>query len=134
MSKKHSALGIGFFVLMSLYLLLSASPAAARNPDLSYWTLNLSSSAAPDENTREDFAPEVAVVGNTVHVLWIRNNPNDYTLFYRRSTDGGQTWEPKQTLLTATNWSSFRVDKTLKRMVAEGDYVHIAYIYNRNLY
>ncbi len=127
---------IGVLVMAMVSLFLFSGIVEARNPDLSYWTQNLSSSPAPEENTRPDLSPEIAVVGDTVHVLWIRNNPEDYTLYYRRSTDGGRTWEPKQTLLVATDWSSFDAGYiyTLKNMVVEGNYVHIAYLYQDNLY
>jgi hypothetical protein len=128
--------GAAVAALILALVFLGLGLAEARNPDVSYWTSNLSSSPAPDEDTREDLDPEIAVVGNTVHVLWIRNNPSDYTLFYRRSTDGGRTWDPKQVLLVATDWSTF--DRgyryTQKNMVAEGNYVHIAYLYQDNLY
>ena len=62
------------FALISVSLFLVPIPGEAKNPDLSYWTLNLSESAAPTELGEEDFSPEIAVVGSTVHVMWLTHD------------------------------------------------------------
>ena len=44
------------------------------------------------------------MVGTTVHVMWITHDKDvwaRYKIFYRRSTDNGQTWEPKQLIYTS---------------------------------
>jgi hypothetical protein len=112
--------------LLTVSLFLISGIAEARNPDLSSWTLNLSESAALAELREDDFAPEIEVVGSTVHVMWITHDKDvwaRYKIFYRRSTDNGQTWEAKKELFYSDN---LMVDKAYKRMVAEGNYVHIA--------
>jgi len=113
-------------VTVSLFLLSGA--AEAKNPDISYWTLNLSESAAPDELGEYDLAPEIEVVGSTVHVMWLTRNIDwsGYRVYYRRSIDNGQTWEPKQLLFTNDD---LIINDTYKRMAVTGDTVHIAVNY-----
>ena len=104
--------------------------AEAKNPDLSYWTQNLSESSASTELGEEDFNQEIAVVGSTVHVMWFTHDKDvwaRYKIFCRRSTDNGQTWEPKQLIYTSD--SGLDTDYTYKRMVVTGDTVHIAFNY-----
>jgi hypothetical protein len=115
--------------LISLSLCLTASLAEARNPDLSYWTLNLSESASPSELGEADYNQEIEVVGSTVHVLWFTQGA-DYgcKVYYRRSTDNGQTWEPKQLLISRAQ-NVIVTDNTYKRMVVTGNTVHIALNY-----
>ncbi|MCX5888209.1 MAG: hypothetical protein NTY36_01995 [Deltaproteobacteria bacterium] len=122
----------GSWVLLPLLvacLFLTAGSAEGRNPDLSYWTLNLSESAAPTELGEADFNQEIAVVGSTVHVMWFTHDKDvwaRYKIFYRRSTDNGQTWEAKQLLFTNDDLVT---DVTYKRMVVTGNTVHIALDY-----
>ena len=56
-------------MLMTASLFLVSGAAEAKNPDISYWTLNLSESASPEELGEYDFAQEVEVVGSTVHTM-----------------------------------------------------------------
>ena len=115
--------------LITVSLFLGSGTAEAKNPDLSSWTLNLSESAAPAELGENDFAQEIEVVGTTVHVMWITHDKDvwaRYKIFYRRSTDNGQTWEAKQLLYTS---ESLDMDVTYKRMVVTGNTVHIAFNY-----
>ena len=122
---------VGSFFLTALFLsilTLIAVQAEAKNPDVSNWTLNLSESAADTELGEEDFAQEIEVVGNTVHVLWITRNA-DYSghrLYYRRSTDGGQTWNAKQLIFEDDD---LVISKSYKRMVVNDTTVHIAFSY-----
>ena len=86
---------------MLLLIMVLCSPSEARNPDLSDWTRNLSEGVASSELGEDDFAPEIVVVGTTVHVMWLTQN-GDYTghkLYYRRSLDNGTTWQDEQLLL-----------------------------------
>lgn len=121
----------GSWVLLPLLvacLFLTAGSAEGRNPDLSYWTLNLSESAATTELGEYDFAQEIEVVGSTVHVMWLTRNADwsGYKVFYRRSTNNGQTWEAKQMLFTDNDLIT---DNTYKRMTVVGNTVHIAVNY-----
>ena len=87
-----------FVVLLTLAALVFLNGNAyARNPDLSNWTINLS--GVPDEPAGErwdDAYQEIVVVGDTVHVLWWAvGYAISERLYYRRSLDGGQTWQAK---------------------------------------
>jgi len=119
-----------FLFLVTASLVLFSGNAEAKNPDLSFWTQNLSESAASSELGESDFAQEIEVVGSTVHVMWITHDKDvwaRYKIFYRRSTDNGQTWEPKQLIYTSE--SGLDTDVTYKRMVVTGNTVHIAFNY-----
>ena len=41
-------------------------------------------------------SPSIAISGSVLHVVWYdeRNNWGDYNIYYKRSTDGGLTWDP----------------------------------------
>ena len=115
-------------ILITVSLFLVSGAAEAKNPDISYWTQNLSESAAPAELGEYDFAQEIEVVGSTVHIMWLTRNADwsGYKVYYRRSIDNGQTWEAKQLLFTDNDLIT---DNTYKRMVVTGDTVHIAVNY-----
>ncbi|OGC42684.1 hypothetical protein A2Y85_08575 [candidate division WOR-3 bacterium RBG_13_43_14] len=49
--------------------------------------------------------PKIAVSGNSVHVVWAQQN---YGLVYRRSTDGGSTWQNIDTLIPHLGYSSIQ--------------------------
>jgi hypothetical protein len=83
-------------ILITVSLFLGSGTAAAKNPDLSYWTKNLSESAGPGELGEPDSAPEIQVVGSTVHVMWLTQDlfstsDHPWKIYYRRSLDNGQT-------------------------------------------
>jgi hypothetical protein len=118
-----------FLVLLTLALLvLLTGNAYARNPDLSNWTLNLSAGDEPDLERWDDAHQEILVVGSTVHVLWwtARYLISD-RLYYRRSTDGGKTWQPKILLYDTAPNSGNRTFAGQKYMAVDGDSVHVAY-------
>lgn len=54
------------------------------------------------------FSPTIAVLGQDVHVAWIDNRDGigigglNFQIYYRRSTDGGQTWRPRRRLSTGS--------------------------------
>ena len=111
-----------------LLLVLFGGLSEARNPDLSSWTQNLSEGVATTEPGEDDLAPEIVVVGTTVHVMWLTQNA-DYTghkLYYRRSLDNGTTWQDEQLLL---EHGDMVTNNTYKRMVVIDDTVHIAFGY-----
>lgn len=112
-----------------LTLAISFGNAEARNPDLSNWTINLS--GAPGDETPgerwDDAYQEIVVVGSTVHVLWwtARYLISD-RLYYRRSTDGGQTWQAKILLFDTAPLSGNRDSSGQKFMAVDGNNVHVA--------
>jgi hypothetical protein len=62
-------------------------------------------------NTNNSVQPMVGVWENYVHVFWLEQIPgpgSEYDIFYRRSTDGGRTWEDTRKIIDT--------DKTLSRL------------------
>jgi hypothetical protein len=121
----------GVLALLILALLLGLTgPAAARNPDLSDWTRNLSGDEPAGENWM-DHKQEIEVVENTVHVTYWATWQSQYRLYYRRSIDGGQTWEAK-ILLYETTYSVSGDPMALgwKFLAVDGDRVHVAYAHS----
>ncbi len=62
--------------------------------------------------------PEIEVSGNYVHVVFLE----DATLCYKRSTDGGATWEARQNLSTSGHINPFPQSYAIE---ADGPYVHL---------
>ena len=113
-------------------LFLALSPASARNPDVSTRTINLSESAATTAPRLDDTVPEVAAgSNNVVHSAWLRGGSGNYALCYRRSIDGGTTWEATRVLLPSTAAAKItRSSGEEMRMVVSGNVVHVAVVYN----
>ncbi|MEO0138012.1 MAG: sialidase family protein, partial [candidate division WOR-3 bacterium] len=66
------------------------------------------------EDGQSSVLPEIAVSGNTVHVIWFED---DFGILYRRSTDGGANWENIDSIIPGMTYSSIH---------ALGDTVFIA--------
>jgi len=59
-------------------------------------------------NTNGCREQDVAVSGQNVHLVYIDRGGSSIGLYYRRSTDGGRTWEAARLLSTMThNWADF---------------------------
>lgn len=74
--------------------------------------------------------PSMIVSGQTVHVVWDdmrdrTNNLNNIEIYYKRSTDGGISWEPDARLTNDTNYS------TEPSISLSGQTVHIVWTDNR---
>jgi hypothetical protein len=66
------------------------------------------------------------VVGATVHVTWVSlGSSNTYRRCYRRSTDGGQIWEPKILLFEGESIDTQGYGGG-KYLAVDGDSVHVA--------
>ncbi len=106
------------------FVFLMPEHGFSKNPDMSYWTKNISESNLPEEPGLYDFNAEIEVVGSTVHVMWMTHNADglERKIYYRRSTDNGETWEPKKVLFTDDDMIE---DNTYKRMAVDGNTVHI---------
>ncbi len=121
-----------FSILIVVFLLQLgvAASVLAQNPDMSSWIKNISESSAETESKCFDHASEIVAVGSTIHVLWITDECDDAgstiakNIYYRRSIDNGVTWQPKQLIYNGDLW--LIIDPTYKRMVVEGNYVHVA--------
>lgn len=103
------------------------------NPDLSNYLINLSEgSAGPGY---DDKVPEIAVSGNNLHIIWIQSVANnEANLYYRRSTDLGQTWEAARLIMTFKN-RGYATQEDSRRLAVDGDVVHICaadYDYDNN--
>lgn len=119
-------------LLMSIMLFFISGIASARNVDLSNWTISLS---GPDEVAGDtqilDQYPEIAVVGSTVHVMWIAGGSGgtgEYRVYYKRSTDGGVSFGQRVLVITMANFTG--TSATQKYMAVDGNTVHIAVIHD----
>lgn len=72
--------------------------------------------------------PVVAAAGQVVHVAWSDNRDGNYEAYYKRSTDGGATWQPDVRLTVADRSS------TAMSLAAAGARVHLFWIDNREWY
>lgn len=66
------------------------------------------------EDTQSSVLPRVAVSDNIVHAIWFED---DYGLLYRRSLDGGSTWQDIDSIVPGMTYSS---------IYSTGDTVYIA--------
>ena len=118
-----------FIAVLCLFMLGNAFQAAARNPNVSNITKNLSG-FEPAGETWEDFNSEVQVSGNYVHVLWT-SRKSDYSeirVCYARSTDGGATFEPPRVLYSVTtNTQDLICGPTLRMLAVDDANVYIAF-------
>ncbi|HEC77943.1 MAG TPA: T9SS type A sorting domain-containing protein [candidate division WOR-3 bacterium] len=62
------------------------------------------------EDEQSGTMPQIAVSGNTVHVIWFEE---DYGVVYRRSTDGGDTWQGIDSIIPGMHYSSIFADSSL---------------------
>ena len=110
-------------------LLALAGPAAARNPDLSNWTINLSGDDEPPEETWHDYCQEIEVVGSTVHVTY-------WTTLWQLAT-GSTTGAPPtaarpgnprfSSMIPTPAAVTSRCDAARKYLAVDGNNVHMAY-------
>lgn len=66
------------------------------------------------EDGQSSVLPEIAVSGNKVHVIWIEE---DFGLLYRRSLDGGISWQQIDSIIPGVGYSS---------ILSTGDTIFIA--------
>jgi hypothetical protein len=93
------------------------------NPDLSKHLVNLSE--GKEGAGYDDKVPEIIVSGNTVHTVWVQSVGNsEVYLYYRRSVDLGETWEPARQIL-ALKYRSYAIQVDSRRLAVDGDNVHI---------
>ena len=126
-----------------LALTLFGGTTASAMPSPSNWLLNLSTASNPEYDPNNptapywvNTAPQVAVSGQYVHVVWYSyiyswDIDAKRQLVYRRSTDGGVTFEPAVVLLDETIgtdetysgiWNS-----TCPQLAVDGAHVHVIY-------
>jgi len=103
------------------------SPVSATTTVSSNYIQNLSLDADPQHTDSHDIS-KIAVSGPYVHVVWKSYNVADWSgssLHYRRSTDGGKTFEAP--ILLAPKDTSLEFDQKYNSVVADGPYLHIFY-------
>jgi hypothetical protein len=105
------------------------------NPVVSKWFQILSTNAPGDQTLWLDAYNQVVTVGDTVHVAWIRSDVNTTyyeKLCYRRSLDGGKTFEPTLVLeqdvtgLRRLSGAMSQESFTPQYLAADGTNVHVA--------
>jgi hypothetical protein len=117
------------FLALVITLMLSGA-AGAVNPALSLWTKDISEYGTIQPGDT-DQNPEIAVVGNTVHVIWqtVTLDGSTLRLYYRRSTNGGKSFGPRMLLHEApyVYRSADKADNSpnLKRLAVDGINVHV---------
>lgn len=67
--------------------------------------------------------PTVAVAGSVVHVAWHQGPDSAGGIWYRRSTDGGQTWNQSRRLTDTLGWGTTRPS-----LAASGSDVHLVWL------
>jgi len=78
------------------------------------------------DSSMESFGRTIAASGDTVHVTWYDKRDGNWEIYYKRSVDGGLTWDPDTRL---TN------DPALSKSPAiaiSGSFVHVVWCDNRD--
>ncbi len=115
-------------MLLALGTLMLLQPTLyAQQPEISNWTKNISEGEGASVLGFYDFAHEMVISGNTVHMIWLADSAYHYKLFYRHSLDNGNTWGERQ-LLAEGVYPTFATPFTSRRLAADGNHVHIAYV------
>jgi len=78
-----------------------------------------------DDSGNSDF-PSLAVSGNNVHVAWQDNRTGNWDIFYKCSTDGGNTWGNDNQLTDHTGSS------LIPSIAASGVTVHVTWVDDRD--
>lgn len=118
-------------LLLGLFIFALATVAEARNPQVSSWMKNLSSTSSlepPAGVVWQDEFSDLNVSGNTVHTLWYsrKNDWSDYRFVYRRSTTTGNSWEKEQILVSKlASGAELVADSSAKYLCVAGNSVHI---------
>jgi hypothetical protein len=108
-----------------MILAATVMPVSAVAPSISAWEtiLSVDSTGAAEE----DHFPEAIVSGQTIHTVWTASIGFDlHHLCYRRSLDGGASWQERVILLDYDydNWPNMMTGETT-RLAVDGDNVHV---------
>ena len=108
-------------LLLTITIIICAAASQAQwQPDVRL-TNNPGSS-----NTTDDNARCIAVSGNIVHVVWRDNRDGNYEIYYKRSQNGGLSWDADTRL---TNNSYFSTSPSVS---VSGAVVHVVWTDNRD--
>jgi len=112
-------------VIFSLLALLAVviAPLLTALPVYADWGADIRLTDATG-NSKE---PSIAVSGNNVHVVWYDSRDGNEEIFYKRSTDGGATWEVDRKLTTKALGNSDNPS-----IAVSGNTVHVVWYDNRD--
>lgn len=123
--KKKLLTSSGSALTVMVVALFLAGQAMAISPSISKWEtiLSVDSTGAGEE----DRYPEAFVSGQTIHTVWVASiGYNLHHLCYRRSLDGGATWQDRVILFAYEyNDSSRLMTGDTTRLAVDGDNVHV---------
>jgi len=97
------------------------------NPEI-YYKRSTDGGTTWDPDTRltnaggNSYTPSVAVSGNNVHIAWHDSRDLNEEIYYKRSTDGGTTWDPDTRLTNAVGNSA------LSSIAVSGNNIHVAWM------
>jgi hypothetical protein len=77
-------------------------------------------------DTAQSYGPSVSVSGQTLHIVWYDFRAGNNEIYYKRSTDGGVSWEA-DTRLTNSSGVSF-----LPSVALSGSVVHVVWCDERD--
>ncbi|TKJ43464.1 hypothetical protein CEE36_03770 [candidate division TA06 bacterium B3_TA06] len=66
-------------------------------------------------------SPSIAVLGDTIHVVWDDYCDGDQEIYYKRSTDNGETWGDDTRITNASGWSG------ASSIAVLGDNIHVVW-------
>jgi PKD repeat protein len=117
------------FQLLLVFLLGFSFIVNATTPENSNWIRNISEGEGEPPTGFQDYKPEFYESEGVLHTFWLTwSSPRTYN--YRRSTDGGDTWDEKKTIYTGDD---ALYHSRYKRMAVSGKYVHLIVNNNKNL-
>lgn len=111
--------------LAAVAALCLASVAQAVSPSISPWETLLSTDST--SVAEEDHYPEAIASGQTIHAVWTASIGYDlHHLCYRRSLDGGATWQARVILQDYgnDNWTTMLTGDTT-RLAVDGENIHV---------
>lgn len=80
-----------------IHLVWSGAPAEENYYEIYYknstnggntWSEDIRLTHAPDDS----FTPTIATYGNTLHLVWSDKRDGNFEIYYKKSTNGGETW------------------------------------------
>jgi hypothetical protein len=74
----------------------------------------------------ESYNPSVAVDGNNIHVVWFDKRDGNHEIYYKRSTDNGNSWNNDKRL---TNEGSYSFGPVIE---VDGNNIHIVWFVERD--
>jgi len=113
------------FFILCLFVFLLFSSVSAISTVHSDWVLNVSEGQGETAPGYTDKNPRMVVDGENVHMVWLVDSSYSKTfIYYRRSTNGGNTWGAKKVVFSKP-YNDVRFNNTEWQLAVSGDNVHI---------